>query len=418
MHRERSSARIRTLIFFVCTLTLVGSCPAFEYTWAPQARAMMRLDDNVRGRANNQHGALGFDVGAGVALAARSETITSILTPRFNVRRFAIGDNLDAEEWFVDFENEWLQETFAPRLDFSYSRESTLARDLTDAGLVDDIKDRDTISVHPSVDWLISDRWIANAGFFYSDVTYLDAGQSGLVDYDYMQGTTGVTYIWDDTLQLFSNFFVSEFETPDTRGKTRTYGVQAGATKQWDATLSISAALGYTHSDIEFTSLQQALVFDPFPRLVSVLRDEQVSDSGAIANVSVKKDFEKLKTEFNYIRQVSPTGRGAQSTSDDIEGRLRRRLNERLELRLIGLHQIRATEGERITTVLDRDITRLQGVLSYRLHPEWRVDFSYRFVHREYTRGQIRKSISADSNTILVTLRYNGAERGFDQGLW
>ena len=393
----------------------IGAGSAAEYTWAPQARSETRVDDNIRVRAENGHGAWGFDTGAGVALSAKWPTFTSLLTPRFNVRRFAIGDNLDSESYFVDFNNAWSRETLTSKLDFSYSRDSTLVQEATDIGALEQVKDRDSIRVNPSLDWTITERWSAQASFLFNDVAYLDAENTGLTDYRYVQGSTGGTYAFDATTQFFGTFFVSDFETPDTGGHTRSYGVQTGASKVIDPTLSISAAGGYIRSDIEFTSQQLTLVFDPAPRLVVVGTPGSASSGGPIASVTIRKDFEGLRTEFDYVRQVSPSGRGAQSSSDEMSLRATKDLSRRLSLVFLGSYEMRATEADQTFTALDRDLTQLRGDIRYRLSEEWTVNASYRFRHRESARGET-DTRTADSNAVFLSVNFNGNPHTLTQG--
>lgn len=400
------------LVLIAAGCTTVG---AVDVTWAPQATASTHLHDNVRGAATGEEAALGFDVGAGVDFEAKSESITSSLIPRFNVRRFPIGENLDADEYFVKFNNEWKRETVTTDLKFDYARDSTLINEATDTGVIGDVKNRDSVTLNPSISWAINDKYSAQTSFLFNSVAYLDATNSGLIDYQYLQGSTGVTYTIDPTTQIFGNFFVSDFRTPDISGKTRTYGGQAGLAKVLTETFDITAALGYVSSDIQFLDQQLALVFDPLPRIVLVTVPNEVTSTGLIANVSLRKKFENINAKFDYTRQVSPSGRGAQSSSDRLELRADQRITQRLTLNFDGSYEMRATEGNRTITALDRDITTLTWSARYRLNEQWGLSFTYRFSHRT-SNQTLQTSAVANSNAVFLALDLNGLARPLFDG--
>lgn len=409
---RRQCALLTTVISIA---VMYPTAQAMDFTWAPQAKTMMRLDDNIRGASANEESAWGFDVGAGLNLQGQSDTVTSKLAPRFNLRRFIVGNNLDADEYFVDFNNQWTHETLQTGVDFSYARDSTLTTEATDTGRVEDVKNRNSINLRPNASWAISDRYTAQVSFLFNDVSYVDAANTGLVDYQYLQGNTGLTYVLDQTTQVFGNFFVSDFKTPSIGGKTRTYGGQAGVTKILTPTFDISAALGYISSDIGFTERQLALVFDPLPRIVVVSSAQEVNATGAIANVSLHKKFESTVARFDYTRQVSPTGRGAQGSSDTLDLQIDRKVNDRFGLHFEGSQDMRTTQGGQISSVLDRDLITLAGGVRYRLTERWTLSARYAFNHRSFNQTQ-GNAISADSNSIFLTVDFNGLNQPLFNG--
>lgn len=379
---------------------------AAEFTYSPLARAVMRLDDNIRGSSVDQESAWGFDVGGGVLLKAQTEALKSELTPRFNVRRFIVGDDLDTEEYSVNANNDWLQERYALGLDVSYARDSTLTAEATDSGRRNDVKDRDTVALSPSASWYVTDRLTATGTFFFTDVAYLDAANTGLVDYDYMQASTGASYLWRENAQVFASFFVSQFRTPDLDGKTLSFGGQTGMTWRWSETLETTGSLGWIASDIEFVQQELAIAVDPLPRVVVLDVPSEASASGPIAAVSIRKEFETVEAKFDYTRQVSPSGRGSQSTADRIALNLKKRLSDRLSLLFDGLHEIRTAEGDLQIRDLNRDYSELRGTVRYRVTRELVALASYRFGHRQSTSGT--SDNTADSNSVFLTLVLTG----------
>ncbi len=378
----------------------------------------MRLDDNIRGASQNGEEAVGFDMGGGVSLKAQNDSITSEIFPRFNLRRFAVGEDLDADEYSVAFNNDWLQPYYTTGLDFSYVRDSTLTTELTDAGRQNDVTNRNSISVQPSASYFLTDKLALQSSFMFNDVTFIDAATSGFFDFRYLQGSAGISYKWREDLTTFANFFASDFDVTDQNSTTRTYGGQTGATWIWDETFELSGALGWVASDIQFTEQQLALAFNP-TRIVIVDVPAQASAAGPIASVTLRKVFDKTVAKFDYSRQVSPSGRGSQSTADRISLALERKLSDNLSLLFDGLHEMRSAQSQEVNPGLgvqdlNRDFSELRGAVRYRLTKLWTLGASYRHAHSQS--NNLNSSFSADVNTVFLTVDYNGLPNTFWNG--
>lgn len=400
-----------------CT-AMPGPSTAFDFTWTPLARTAMRLDDNIRGASQNGEEAVGFDMGGGVSLKAQNDSITSEIFPRFNLRRFAVGEDLDADEYSVAFNNDWLQPYYTTGLDFSYVRDSTLTTELTDAGRQNDVTNRNSISVQPSASYFLTDKLALQSSFMFNDVTFIDAATSGFFDFRYLQGSAGISYKWREDLTTFANFFASDFDVTDQNSTTRTYGGQTGATWIWDETFELSGALGWVASDIQFTEQQLALAFNP-TRIVIVDVPAQASAAGPIASVTLRKVFDKTVAKFDYSRQVSPSGRGSQSTADRISLALERKLSDNLSLLFDGLHEMRSAQSQEVNPGLgvqdlNRDFSELRGAVRYRLTKLWTLGASYRHAHSQS--NNLNSSFSADVNTVFLTVDYNGLPNTFWNG--
>ncbi len=404
----------------IATVYIVATVPAraFDFTWTPTARTAMRLDDNIRGASENGEDAFGFDMGGGVSLKAQNEELTSEIFPRFNLRRFVIGDNLDADEYSVAFNNDWLQPYYATGLDFSYVRDSTLTTEATDFGLQNVVTNRDSINVQPNATYFLTDELALQSSFSFNDVAYIDAAGSGFFDYRYLQGSAGLSYQWRDDITTFANFFASDFNVKDQNSKTRTYGGQSGITWIWDETLEISGAMGWVASNISFTEQQLTLAFNP-TRLVVLDIPAEASTAGPIASVTIRKIFDTAVAKFDYSRQVSPSGRGSQSTADRITLALERRLTDNLSLLFDGLHEMRSAQSQDIgpglgARDLNRDYSEVRGAIRYRVSKAWTLGASYRHGRSQST--NLNSSSTADINTVFLTVDYNGLPNTFYNG--
>ena len=397
---------------------------AFELSWQPRVRIGTRVTDNLRTSRVDQEGAWGFDTGGGLIVEAQSDAWRSRITPAFNIRRFAIGEGADAEEYEVRTSSEWaFVERATASLDFDYIRNSTLTTELADTGRQTTVANRDTIYVAPGMSYQLTDRTSMNAGFVYSDVSFQEIPGSPFSDYEFKQGNVGVVHAFDARLSLFANGYVREFVTDAVEGKSLTYGGQSGVTFRYSETLDGDFAVGYTQSEIDFQRRQSdgfQLVVDPLTGQLRIIEafslvDANTTENGPIASASIRKRFsESTRSELNYVRSVSPTVFGAQSISDDIQVMIVHRLTNRFSVKFDGRYNMRSTESQELDVQprnIDRDQVVMSGALRYTVTPEIVVSANYRFVHNELN----DLNDSSTNNTLFLNFVYNG-EPNFYRG--
>jgi len=390
---------------------------ALDLSWQPQLRVGTRATDNVLWSSTNQEAALGFDNGGGMIIKAEAQDWRSTLTPSFNFRRYAIGENLDADEYGARTQHQWfVTDRVQLGANLDYVRDSTNSTELTDAGNRNQIANRDTYLAQPSITFLVDDRTSVNGSYVHQDVSFDSTSNGQLVDFTFEQFTVGGTHLLTDDVRLFATAFASQFETPDTNGKTRTYGGQAGAGYQFTEDFSVEGAVGYVSSDIEFETSFLTLDLGPPPSIVLVTQRDEVSSSGPIATASVQKAFEDLRTRLDYARRVSPSIRGSQQLEDDILLTLDRDLSREWRLGFRGGYNMRSAEGEDVAVGLNRfrvdDLNRDQamvsGNLSYRFTSEISVRGEYRFSYNTFT-NELQDSVY--NHSFFVTLSYDGEPR-------
>lgn len=386
------------------------SCPAVDLWLQPQVRILSRATDNVRWASENQEAALGFDTGGGAVLRAATQDWHSQINPSFNIRRFIIGEQLDADEFGVLSDHEWQpfqRLILGSKADFV--RNSTLTTETTDAGRINDVADRDTITLQPRVSWIVDDLSYVTGSYLYSDVSFSSDADGRLVDYNFQQINLGYNRAWTDRIQLSANGFVSRFSVQSQNSETMTYGAQIGGSYQYSDDLGVDGSIGYIKSDIDFQETALALVFDPFPRITQVFNDASTSTSGPIASASIRKEFEDTKSRLDFSRRVSPTIRGSQSLEDDILLSIEHRISSYWMAGFRGGYNMRTSEVEDLSgsvADLNRDQVLLSASMTYRWTEQLSVRSEYRFTHSKIS----TTGITVDTNALFVTLAYNGEQ--------
>jgi len=387
---------------------------AIEFTAKPEFSTGARATDNVLFSSENMQDAVGFDTGGSVNLIGQSDSYRTTFTPSFNLRRFAVGDNLDADEYGVRSAHEWkVTDALNATLKADYYQDSTLSTELTDVGRQNDVTDRDTLSLQPGLIYQLDAGNAFNMGFAYTDVT--TDPKAGLIDYTYSQASVGGTHSLSETMQTFVSGFVSWFDVPSLRSSTTTYGIQTGVTWQWDEVTRVEASVGYLTSDINFIDQYLAIVSDPIPRVVLVQEARTASTSGPIAAFSLTRDFEHLKARFEFSRQLSPTLRGQQSLEDSMTVGADYEFSREFTAGISGQYNIRAAQSEQVGLAaadLNTDQITTSGYLGFRYSEHISIRAEYRYSH------QALNTITAgsDSNGVFLNLNYSGDPFSF--GVW
>lgn len=383
----------------------------------------MRATDNVRWSSANQQDAVGFDTGGGLSLKAESDTWNSTLSPNFNIRRFLIGEDLDAEEYGVKSQHQWMAtEQFVAGANLDYVRNSTLTTELTDAGAQNQVANRSAVTAQPNFSYTLNERAAVNGSYLYTDVTFDTNANGQLVDYSFEQFSLGGTYVWRENVRLFVNGFASTFETSTPRGRTRTYGGQSGLEYQYRPDIGATLAVGYVTSDISFDVQTLAVDPGPPPRLVLLTRTDEASTNGPIASASFFKDFENTRTRFDYSRRVSPSIRGSQQLEDDIQFTAEHDLKKEWRIGFRGGYNLRASELQSVdlftnqatTNQLNRDQAALSGWARYSITKELSVRAEYRFARSTFDESQQLDNVY--TNALFMTFIYS-AEPRFMRGL-
>ncbi len=388
--------RNRLLVVFAGLIVLAGPLPAAEYSLAPHVSLQTRFNDNIRMTTRPHDNVLGVILDAEADIGVATPRSSLSITPRMRKSNYTSKDKLDSVNWFMDLNaSHALSERHYLGLSANYDIESTLTSELLDTGLTQTTKDRTTRSINPNYTFVYSDRDSIQMAYGYTKVQYADGLGSGLVDYTYRLVSANGIHQLNDTDSVSLLLYTTRFETPQTRSRTRSYAAQASVSRQFSETLQGTIGFGLIHSRFKF--LQASL---PFGLPVTV----ESSATGKLFQFNLEKDWERSKLEASLTRNVSPSGRGSQSTTDELilkgSHRLAETLSGHIELR----YSERKGEGDAINPALDSTLSMISARLRWRFSPYWSVIGAYRYHRTKFTTA----TSAADSNALLLTLRYDG----------
>lgn len=397
------------------TLTFPSPVAGFDVSWRPTASQSVRFLERAVG-------GLGFDAEPGIefqsrfapGISARDANWLANVQPWVNVRRFALVDDIDANEHGVDYFGDWQGERFSTGITGAYVQDTTLINEATDVGGASQVRPRRTLFVAPRLQVTLTDTLFAQANFSYTDVTFDAPENTSLIDFRSTQFSQGLNWQWRESLQLFGTAFVSRFE-PEGLGSTSTnLGGQGGVIAEPWESVQVTASAGYIFSRTKSPVQSLQLVFVPFPAFVIVTDTEESESAGPLANVRIVKSFQQSSMDFEYTRQVSPGGRGTQTIAELIEGNYSYRLNEVATVGATAFYEKRVADGEILIENVNRDQVDFVAFYRYAIDERWSLYTSYRFTRfiDALAGGQ-----TTNANEISLVVTYDGLERTLFNGL-
>jgi len=401
-NRSRIAPAVLTLAALVLAV-LANPAQAAEYTFAPQVSLQGLYNDNIRMTTGPHASVVGAILDARADLGVATPLSSLSFSPRMRKSNYSSKDKLDSVNWFMDINaSHALSERHYLGLTANYDIESTLTSELLDTGLTQTNKDRTTRSINPNYTFVYSDRDSLQFGYGYTKVQYTEGLSSGLVDYSYRNASLNGMHQLNDTDSVSLLLYTTKFETPQTRGSTRSYAAQASYSRQFSETLKGTIGYGLIHSRFKF--FQASL---PFGLPV----EAHASATGKLFQFNLEKDWERTSLEANLTRNVSPSGRGSQSTTDDLNLKASHRLSETLTGRVEFRYSEQKGEGDAINPALDSTRSTISANLNWHFSPYWSLNGGYRYHRILYTNA----ISAADSNALMFTLRYNGDKQALSR---
>jgi hypothetical protein len=228
-----------------------------------------------------------------------------------------------------------------------------------------------------------------------SEVSYVDGKSDGLYDYRSRQATAKWSYLLSPRSQFFLAANYSWYRAPDTNIQSFALvdsaigltSVPFNISEVDSRTPSFSAGIGHTFSGTMQGTLmigrrktsteQTGTAFNLFGAPFSYSRT--IDDTGTTFSGDLKKEFETLSITANVSRNISASGAGAETETDQFFLQVNRPMSARLNAKLI----VSGSESRRITgaTTLDTNIRQysIQPGLNWRWTPEAMASFSYSY---------------------------------------
>lgn len=372
---------------------------AVEVTVTPQLNGLLQYDDNKLLRTVELASVWQGAVTVGATIEAHDPVTDVTLRPRVSIRRFTEEPDLDSEDMELPIEATRRFERSQLGLTGTFSRRPLYETDLTDTGRNITGRSRDDISVTPTWIWFATERNRAQFFAGYAEASFEKATRRELSDYRYWSAGTTLTHQASEQTQLSLGSFWTRFEPEGGQNLATTIGGRLGMSTAFSETLSASASVGYTVSDLKFQALQFAL--GPGGQIIPMLVDEQATEGGWIFDASVSKHFTRVQLDASITRRLSPAAEGVQSELQTLTGTVSYRVRQHWTLHANVEYVDRTTQGG-LRRNLDRNLLTTGVNLVWRFDRRLNLQAGYRYRRLE---SSIFGTVP-ESNAVIFTVRY------------
>lgn len=363
----------------VAFLVMIEAARAAELSLRMSLRISEGYNDNVRLVSTSHPSVTISSVTPGVEVAARTETLTAIARAQATVNRYTRDTDLNATDFGVDASLTQLNERgeFAVRAEFV--RDSTLASELNQTGIVQANRQRTRANLNPSWKADLNERENVRVGYDFADVSYKDAEGTGLVDY-----RTGTPYaIYSYRLSERSTVLASAGYLRLSRS------TQAGTLSN----LYVQSLL-----ETELTELLKAKVGVGLNRIRSKAGVGHDTEEGWLAQASAERTLLSGMLTMGVARDVNAIGSGELTQTDRLFASWTERLSPRLSYSFAGT----LYRNEPTTSAAAADTYyRVGANLTYLLSEEWAFEADIAHASQRPDQGD-----SAQASSIFLSTRY------------
>ena len=375
---------------------------AAEWSVVPLWNLKGEYNSNIRLTNRPHDGVFGVKTDIGADFGMATEVTNVSVKPVGTYNRYS-NNNLDSNELRLNLDANHQSEHMRLGLQASYAQESTLTNQLEDTGLVQIQKEADTTKVNPAVTYVFDEQNNIQLEYSYTDETFIDAATTGLFGYTYHVVHGTYTHALSDVSQVFAYAAYAHFDVTDLLSTTDSYYARLGYSRKLSHEWDITASGGGLISESQFPVLG---LVNRGGFLTLAQFDQSSVARGWLADVLVKKRFERGALQAEYSRTVSPSARGSQTQRDTYSLTFNHRYTERLggqiNLRYF-TDQTQQPNGFG-ASALNRDYLHSDVQVIYRLNEYWQLLGGYHYTYQEY----LANNVNVNSNSFTVMLSYSG----------
>ncbi len=389
-----SSTRINT-----CALVLLSALsPGLaaqsllpSWVFEPGVRLDLFYDDNVRlSEVDPQSSFGGF-----AELYAVMSRSTEVSDLRFrgviDTSYYTDVSELNTTDGAIDASYIYRMERTTLGLVSRLAYDSTLTSEEETTGIVQINKRRTSFDISPSVDYAISERATAGLDFTFQDVSYEDASDILLSDYQYMQVGLNGEYGLTERVTLLARLLYDRFDSEQIVDQSDAYGGEAGLRYELSDRMTLTAVAGARAVDQTSDVGGQSV---------------DTSSSGPMFNVSLRRDYGPGEIDITFERSLLPSGRGTLLDTTRAGIGLSFPVTERAVARLDMVGVRNRNPGDE-TNFNDRDFFLVTPGLRWLLSESTWLDVSYRYRYqdREIAEG------NAQSNAVYIGFVHDWAAK-------
>lgn len=363
-----------------------GAAHGAEWSLSPGMRAVTEYTDNPRlltagGEATS--GAVGELFASASRLTERSQLS---LQPRVVAARYKDDEalNNDVQTLGAQYDYRWERARWSTSANFT--RDTTLTSELGSTGIVQADRDHEGISVSGGPTFMLTERLNAGMQASASNSHYRNAQGTGLVDYDYRAASIFSGFAFSEQLQLTLSARSGQLQVPDLpRADKEDAALRLGMSYETFSSWIIEASAG-----------------------PSYLRSDFGNATGSVYKFGVQRRAERWSLGSSLTRDLTPTGQGVLTRSDQLSVGVARHFSERLTG---GINVYGVRNQDQLTlagaTAPTLEYARADVTVDWQVAEHWSIAFAIGGATQKYTSD----SPSGGSYRTSIGIVWNGQQR-------
>ena len=404
----RLAGGMRLVWFLGVLIGLVISATALAAEWAiePAVALHTEYNDNLRLTLAPHDPVTLSRLSPQIALRKKTEISDVALHGLVNLNRYWDEPSLNSTDYISNLNASLLSERSQLTLNAGYVRDSTLASQLTETGVLTARTQRASTRVNPQWSWSVSPVSAIGLSYSFADVGYAANQSIGLTDYRNQDVS-----IWGshklgerDELQLGASY--SQYETRPAAYESDTLGVTLSYSRDFSESTKLTGQIGARRTNSTRQALTQVFIPTFIPGLFQVvLVPQQIdsTDSGPLFNLAINSKWSARTTWRGRIsRELIPSGSRSLVESDRISAGISHGFTERTNLN-VNASAYRTRFADAAFARSNSRYYALEALLSSRLDEHWSVSAGYRYARQKYEGA----NAAADANVIFLSARYD-----------
>jgi hypothetical protein len=369
-----------------------GGAGAAEWSASPEMSVKGEYNSNLLLFDGNNE-VFGYWISPGVTLKGATESLVVDSAIKADYVQYFGDQERTFTNLFVPLRTSYQWDRHRFGFNGGFTRDNTLRGELLQTGLVLAFTQRNLWTAEPSWTVGLTERLNWRVGYQFSDATYEDGLQLGLVDYRVHGGTTALSYQFTERDRVQWSGDVVHFQAPQIF-QTWTY---LGTALDWTHTFSESITASIS-GGMRFVTTTQDLASGS-------LTDQEVV---GVYNARIKKEFERSTALLEAKREINPSGFGLLIQTDYFGGALSHNLTENLTLAVNGgLYFVSGITSPTIgKTIPETRFANVSPRLTWNFAQWWTLDLEYSY--RERAVNSLNQWNS--SNSMFLMLTYRGAK--------
>lgn len=379
---------------------------AAEWAIEPAVSVRTEYNDNLRLAVAHPDRVTMSALSPQLTLRKKTEVSDVSLRGLVNLNGYWDAPALNTTDYLYNLDSSFTNERSTFGLDAAYVRDSTLASELRETGVVTTRAQRSSQRANPQWSWRFSPLSSVGVSYAFADVSYAAARSTGLIDYRNQDISFWVSHKLGEHSDLQFGGYFSKYATRPASYEADTRGITLSYSSAFSERTKLTGQIGMRSTESSrqaFTQIYVPTIFPGLFQIVLVPQRVDSKDSGPVLNIGIESQWSaRTSLHARLSRELNPSGRGSLVENDRISFGATYGFSERTSFN-VDAAAYRARFSDAALSASNSRYYTLETRLNSRLDEHWSVGAGYRYARLEYQNA----AQAADANVIFVSARYD-----------